>query len=218
MYYFPKKKRIAISISLSLLYLLSITDFYCWYAIFCKISLLLIFCKSDNLPKLISRILWNTVPRHTQSLKEPKKKNPEQYYCENEVWQNKTKKKIETIIVEQKKEKKLQKKATHNYTWTHIHTDEHTQKTKNAKKLLKQKITLLMRCRKKYKIIISVQTSCYSFKYTIIMNRNIGRFKMHLKKILGITSTRRSLNRRKGSNRREVFFKFNKRVGSNNSG
>ena len=127
-------------------------------------------------------------------------------------------KKIETIIVEQKKEKKLQKKATHNYTWTHIHTDEHTQKTKNAKKLLKQKITLLMRCRKKYKIIISVQTSCYSFKYTIIMNRNIGRFKMHLKKILGITSTRRSLNRRKGSNRREVFFKFNKRVGSNNSG
>jgi len=42
------------------------------------------------------------------------KNKPEQYYCENEVWQNK--KKIETIIVEQKKEKKLQKKATHNYT------------------------------------------------------------------------------------------------------
>jgi len=28
----------------------------------------------------------------------------------------KTKKKLKTIIVEQKKEKKLQKKATHNYT------------------------------------------------------------------------------------------------------
>ena len=43
------------------------------------------------------------------------KNKPEQYYCENEVWQNKTKK-IETIIVEQKKRKKIAEKATHNYT------------------------------------------------------------------------------------------------------
>ena len=41
------------------------------------------------------------------------KNKPEQYYCENEVWQNK---KIETIIVEQKKRKKIAEKATHNYT------------------------------------------------------------------------------------------------------
>ena len=49
------------------------------------------------------------------------KNKPEQYYCENEVWQNKTEKKLKQIIVEQKKEKKLQKKphiTTHEHTYT----------------------------------------------------------------------------------------------------
>jgi len=74
------------------------------------------------------------VPRHTQSLKEPKKKqNPEQYYCENEVWQNK--KKIETIIVEQKKEKKMQKKphiTTHEHTYTPMSIRRKTKTQKNC--------------------------------------------------------------------------------------
>jgi len=51
------------------------------------------------------------VPRHNPKFKRTEEKNkPEQYYCENEVWQNKTKK-IETIIVEQKKKKKNCRKS-----------------------------------------------------------------------------------------------------------
>jgi len=56
------------------------------------------------------------VPRHTQSLKEPKKKQTPNNTTVRMKYGKTKRKKIETIIVEQKKEKKLQKKATHNYT------------------------------------------------------------------------------------------------------
>ena len=142
MYYFPKKKnRYLYRLSLSLYSISSLLLTFTADAIFCKISLLLIFCKSDNLPKLISRILWNTVPRHTQSLKEPKKKtNPNNTTVRMKYGKTKQKNWNNNCWTE-KKEKKLQKKphiTTHEHTYTpmSIRRKQKTQKNCWNKKSL----------------------------------------------------------------------------------
>jgi len=99
---------------------------------------LIFFCKLTFCPQrpwLFIRFL-----KHSANRAYPQvwKKN-----CENEIWQKQNKK--EQYLLKQKKKEKFAEKATHRTTHEHTHTDEHTQKTKNAKKLLKQKITLLMR-------------------------------------------------------------------------
>ena len=103
-----------------------------------KTSFWIFFCKLTFCPQrpwLFIRFLKHSA---TRAYPQVWKKN-----CENEIWQKQNKKR--TILVETEKKGKICRKKPHRTTHEHTHTDEHTQKTKNAKKLLKQKITLLMR-------------------------------------------------------------------------